>query len=188
MHRFGTISHRSRSAPTAIALVVGIVMAVVSTTLMPVSQAAEAAPPPWLDHATSWTNPAARSPKVVDLRFAAHDDFDRVVIDLRGKIPGGSARYQRRFTMDGSGNPVRIRGRSGIALALTPAVAHDRRGHNVYDGPRVARPRLETLKALAFTGDFEGTVSFGFALNHRADYRVFFLHRPQRLVIDFRHD
>jgi hypothetical protein len=57
----------------------------------------------------------------------------------------------------------------------------------VYDGPKIARPRFDTLKALAFTGDFEGQVSFGFALTHRAQYRVFWLQDPQRLVIDFRH-
>lgn len=143
--------------------------------------------PPWQDHATSWTNPAARSPKVVDLRFATHRTFDRVVIDIVGRIPGGNAHYARRFHQDGSGDPVPIRGSSGIALALHRAVAHDAQGHNVYEGPRIARPHFDTLKALAFTGDFEGTVSFGFALTHRAEYRIFFLHDPQRLVIDFRH-
>jgi hypothetical protein len=70
---------------------------------------------------------------------------------------------------------------------LMPAYAHDDNGNNLYDGPKIARPRFDTLKALAFTGDFEGTVSFGFALTHRAQYRVFRLHDPQRLVIDFRH-
>jgi hypothetical protein len=166
-----------------LAVVAGV--ALLCGVLAPAASAA--AQPPWQDRATSWTNPAARSPKVVDLRFAAHPDFDRVVIDIVGAIPGGTARYARRFHYDGSGALVPIRGRSGIALALMPAVAHDEQGHNVYAGPRIARPRLETLKALAFTGDFEGTVSFGFALTHRAEYRVWFLHDPQRLVIDFRH-
>ena len=50
----------------------------------------------------------------------------------------------------------------------------------------MARPHLDTLKALAFTGDFEGTVSFGFALTHRAPYRAA-PSDPQRLVIDFKH-
>jgi hypothetical protein len=142
--------------------------------------------PAWQDHATSWSHPAARSPEVVDLRYAAHRTFDRVVIDIVGRIPSGRAHYARRFHDDGSGGLVPIAGRSGIALTLSPARAHDRNG-NVYDGPRIARPHLRTLKALAFTGDFEGVVSFGFALTHRAPYRVFFLHDPQRLVIDFRH-
>jgi hypothetical protein len=174
------------SFPTWRLAAVATVVAVLCGVLAPaVPVAAEA--PLWHDQATSWTNPAARSPKVVDLRFAAHDRFDRVVIDIVGAIPAGRAHYARRFHHDGSGAPVPIRGRSGIALTLNPAVAHDAQGHNVYEGQQIARPSLETLKALAFTGDFEGTVSFGFALTHRADYRVFLLHDPQRLVIDFRH-
>jgi hypothetical protein len=165
-----------------------VLAAALSTVVAAVTSLAPAsALPPWQDQATSWTNPAARAPQVRDLRFATHPRFDRVVIDVKGKFPGGSARYQRRFHQDGSNEPVPIRGRSGIALDLTPAFAHNADGDNVYDGPRIARPRFDTLKALAFTGDFEGHVSFGFALTHRADYRIIRLHDPQRLVIDFRH-
>ena len=175
--------HRIRTRPLA-----GVVAALVllCAALTAVGSPAWALPA-WQDHATSWTQPpAARSPKVVDLRFAAHPRFDRVVIDVAGRIPSGRAHYARRFHYDGSGKFVPIRGRSGLALILSPARAHDRNG-NVYAGPQVARPHLQTLKALAFTGDFEGSVSFAFALTRRAPYRVFFLHDPQRLVIDFRH-
>jgi hypothetical protein len=143
--------------------------------------------PAWEDHATSHPNPAAKAPRVVDLRYATHEAFDRVVISFRGRIPGDAIRYGRNFTYDGSGNPVPIHGKAGLTMALSPAYAHDRTGHSVYDGPRIARPHLDTLRALALTGDFEGYVSFAFALTHRADYRVFRLHDPQRLVIDFRH-
>jgi hypothetical protein len=143
--------------------------------------------PAWEGQATTWTNPAAKAPRVVDLRFAAHQGFDRVVIQVRGAIPGDAIHYRRTFTYDGSGNPVPIHGRAGLTVSLSPAYAHDNNGHNVYDGPRIARPHLDTLRALAFTGDFEGQVSFAFALTHRAEYRIFRLHDPQRLVIDFRH-
>ena len=164
--------------------------ALVASTLAPAPAQASApasALPDWTETKSSWTNPNARAPRVTDLRYATHPDFDRVVLDIKGRIPGGTARYRRTFHQDGSGNVVPIRGRSGIALALNPAYAHDNSGRGVYDGPRIARPRLETLRAVAFTGDFEGYVSFGFALTHRAPYRIFKLHDPQRLVIDFRH-
>ena len=159
----------------------------VATTLAPAPVQASALPD-WTETRSTWTNPHARAPRVTDLRYAAHPDFDRVVLDIKGRIPGGLARYRKTFHYDGSGKTVPIRGRSGIALALNPAYAHDNAGHSVYDGPRIARPHLETLRALAFTGDFEGYVSFGFALTHRAPYRIFTLHHPQRLVIDFRHE
>jgi hypothetical protein len=176
---------RSSDTPARRAVLVAAVLVLVCTPLLaPVSSASAVAA--WQEGATSWTHPAARSPKVVDLRFAAHRRFDRVVIDIVGRIPSGRVDYARRFFYDASGKPVPIRGRSGIALTLSPARAHDSHG-NVYDGPRLARPHLKTLKALAMTGDFEGTVGFGFALTYRAPYRIFFLHHPQRLVIDFQH-
>lgn len=168
-----------------IRIAAALAAALASTALVPAAPAV--ALPPWQDHATSWTNPDAREPKVVNLRYATHKNFDRVVIDIDGRIPGGRIHYSRNFFYDGSGEPVPIKGRAGLALALNPAVAHNHAGHSVYDGPKIARPRFDTLKALAFTGDFEGYVSFAFALTHRAEYRVFKLHDPQRLVIDFRH-
>jgi hypothetical protein len=150
-----------------------------------------AAAPVWLTSRTTWTNPALTPssplPRVVNLRYGHHKLFDRVVIRIRGPFPGGRASYQRTFTYDGSGNPVPIQGRSGLRVALTPAYAHDGDGNNIYRGPRLARPRFQTLKALAFTGDFEGVVSLAFALRHRAPYRVFTLDAPRRIVIDFRH-
>ena len=170
---------RSTVLATAVTTLLATVLALVPT-------APASALPAWQDTATSWTS-NAKSPKVLDLRYATHPRFDRVVIDIKGLIPAGSARYQRRFHEDGSGNLVPIRGRSGIALRLMPAYAHTANGTPLYEGPKIARPRFDTLKALAFTGDFEGQVSFGFALTHRAEYRVFRLHDPQRLVIDFRH-
>jgi hypothetical protein len=149
------------------------------------------AAPVWLTSDISWVNPDLTSsspqPRVVDLTFAHHARYDRVVIRLRAGFPGGSAHYQRRFSYDGSGLPVPIGGASGLEVSLTPAVAHDGSGNNVYVGPDLARPKFQTLKALAFTGDFEGHVTFAFALTHRAPYRIFTLVHPRRLVIDFRH-
>lgn len=168
-----------------IRIVAALAAALASTALVPAAPAA--ALPAWEDHATSWTNPDAREPKVVNLRYAAHENFDRVVIDIKGRMPGGRIHYAKNFFYDGSGEPVPIKGRAGLALALNPAVAHDHAGNSVYEGPRIARPHLDTLKAVAFTGDFEGYVSFAFALTHRAQYRVFTMYDPMRLVIDFRH-
>ena len=147
--------------------------------------------PLWLTSDSSWTNPdqTSSSPRtrVRDLTFGHHQKFDRVVIRVLGTLPGGFANYQRRFTHDGSGLPIPIGGRSGLQVSLTPAFAHTVGGDNLYVGPTIARPRLQTLKALAFAGDFEGHVTFAFALTHRAPYRIFTLEGPRRIVIDFSH-
>ena len=132
------------------------------------------------------TFPNNNGVKVLDLRFASHPTFDRVVIDLRGPLPDYRTGYARRFHFDGSGNPIPIRGASGLWIGLT-ADGHDVNGNNLYTGPRLARPGFDTLKALALGGDFEGQVTFAFALRHRADYRIQHLTGPSRMVIDFRH-
>ena len=141
--------------------------------------------PEWRTTATGQRS--AHQVLVLDLRHAQHARFDRVVIDLRGVRPGYRIGYTDRLTYDGSGLPVRLAGRTKMALALNPAYAHDDGGNTVYEGPRRIRVGYPTLKAIAFTGDYEGYVSFGFGTSRRAPYRVFVLDSPKRLVIDWKH-
>lgn len=148
---------------------------------------------PSLARATLATTPVAVShdvtptPAVVNLRVGEHPRFDRVVIDLRGKVPGYKVRYVRTLRYDASGEPVPLRGRAFIDIALTPARAHDAAGDSVYNGPRLRQYQLPTLRGVVFSGDFEGHVSFGLALRARETFRVFVLHQPNRLVIDLHH-
>lgn len=167
-------------------LATALAAALTTTLLGPAAPAS--ALPTWESHASTWTTGADHQARVVGLRFATHDDYDRAVIDLRRAIPQGGARYLRHFRYEGSGEKVPIGGRSGLSVDLVSAAGHTYQGTNVYDGPRIARPHFDTLKALAITGDVEGQVTIGFALTHRADYRVFQLRHPRRLVIDFRHE
>jgi hypothetical protein len=141
--------------------------------------------PAWRTTSSSWNNPDAGRPLVVNLRYARHSSFDRVVIDIRGSIPGWTARYARTHHYDGSGALVPIRG--GMDLVLFPAFAHRTDGSSCYAGRKLVRPGFPALKAIAFTGDFEGYVSFAFELDGRNPYRIFRLHDPQRIVLDFRH-
>jgi hypothetical protein len=151
-----------------------------------VSAPQQASAATWIDHGTSWHNPAAVAPRVIDLRSATHTNFDRVVIEIRGQqLPGYRTHYARHFVYDGSGNTVPMRG--GLGIVLHPAYAHNNAGHDVYHGPNLVRPGFPQLKAIAMTGDFEGHVSFAFGLANHASYRIFRLQNPQRIVIDFQH-
>ncbi|KQY51672.1 MULTISPECIES: hypothetical protein [unclassified Nocardioides] len=179
----GRPARRSTRRGARLIAVLASMLALVFTT---VSTPSATALPAWRDTGASWNNPVDGTTRVVGLRYATHPHFDRVVIDLRGIIPDWSTNYQRIFRYEGSGALVPIRGASGLNLTMM-AAGHTYSGRNVYTGPRIARPGFVTLKALALTGDFEGYVNFGFALRHRASYRIFALHSPQRLVIDFRH-
>lgn len=166
----------------------GLAAAAVSLGLVATtSPAATAALPDWGTAPSSYTNPQARMPRVVDLRWARHTHFDRVVIDINGRRPGYRARYVRKLVYDGSGRPVPLQGRKKFSLVLNPASAHNNRGESVYEGPRLRQVHLPTLRGIAFTGDFEGYVSFGFTTDRKAPYRIFTLTNPSRVVLDFKH-
>lgn len=126
-------------------------------------------------------------PHVVNLRVGEHATYDRVVLDLTGQIPGYDVRYVSELRYDGSGEQVPLKGTRFIAVRVTPASAHDAQGHSVYRGPQLTQYAMPMLRGVAFTGDYEGHVSFGLALSHQDTFRVFELHSPNRLVIDVHH-
>jgi hypothetical protein len=126
-------------------------------------------------------------PKVTDARVGAHANYDRVVIDLKGKFPGYRVRYVKELVFEGSGDPVPVHGRRFISVVLHPARAHHADGSSSYEGPRIGHYDLDVIRDVAFTGDFEGYVSFGISLRRKENFRVFVLHNPQRLVIDVHH-
>jgi hypothetical protein len=129
-------------------------------------------------------------PKVTNLRVGQHDSFDRVVIDLRGKMTGYRVRFVKSLHYDGSGEPVPLQGKRFVSVVLFPANAHDQAGNSVYQGPTLQQYGFPSLRGVAFTGDFEAQVSFGISLTHKAPFRVKELtdpNGPDRLVIDFKH-
>ena len=172
---------RTISIAVTVAGLAGGLLAALLLTIAPTQ-----ALPAWTTSNSSFTSTMPGTRLVTDLRFATHPGFDRVVIAFTGRTPSWRATYHHRFFRDGSGAPVPIRG--GLQLTLMPAQAHDNAGHNIYTGPRLVRPGFPTLKAIAMTGDFEGVVTFAFGLSpERAPYRIFVLHSPQRIVVDFKH-
>jgi hypothetical protein len=153
--------------------------AALTLTLQPATAAV------WRTTGTSYSNPAATHPKITNIRYATHPNYDRVVIDVLGRLPSYRTGYTRTHHYDGSGAVVPIRG--GLWIAMHPAYAHRSDGTSTYVGPQLVRPGFPTLKALAFTGDFEGYVSFAFGLSYHAPYRITHLSSPTRIVIDFKH-
>jgi hypothetical protein len=127
------------------------------------------------------------TPKVVDLRVGQHPTYDRVVIDFQGKLAGYDVRYVKQLHYDGTGESVPLRGNRFLQIRITPAVAHDAQGHSVYHGPQLQQYAMPMLRGAAFTGDYEGYVSFGLALSHFDTFRVLEVTNPNRLVIDVHH-
>lgn len=163
--------------------------AVLLTALVLVTTTSPAgALPAYTKEPTTYTNPRlAGQPRIVGLRVSGHDDFDRIVIDVRGRRPNFRIEYVDSLTYDGSGHPVPLSGRRKLAIHLPQATAHDLEGNNLYTGPRLKRFDLPTLRGVALTGDWEGVVSFGITARNKKGYRIFTLTKPSRVVIDLRH-
>jgi hypothetical protein len=128
-------------------------------------------------------------PRVTNLRVAEHRKFDRVVIDIHGKMPGYDVRFVKKLVEDGTGTPVDVAGRKFVQITLTPAYAHKQDGSPTYEGPQLAEYDFHPVRGLAFLGDVEGYVNFGVGLRYKAPFRVFELNDPNgadRLVVDFR--
>ncbi|GAA3649933.1 hypothetical protein GCM10022237_07090 [Nocardioides ginsengisoli] len=117
------------------------------------------------------------------VRAGRHDraHFDRVVFDLTA-VAGYDVHYVRRIVQDGSGLPLRLRGRAVLAVRLAPVRAHDDRGRST--APRRIVRSFTQLRDVRRAGDFEGVVTYGVGLAARGDFRVSLLTRPDRLVVD----
>lgn len=124
---------------------------------------------------------------VVNARWGGHGSFDRLVIDVKGKMPPVTVKPVKVLRYDGSGNKVPLAGKYFLEIKLSPAAAHNDAGQSVYKGPRLLKIHLPVLKGLAFTGDFEGVVTFGTAFQVKPVYKTFTLHSPERFVLDVRH-
>ncbi|MER7464781.1 hypothetical protein [Streptomyces sp. NPDC097981] len=130
---------------------------------------------------------AAPAPLVVNARWGGHCTYDRIVIDLRGRVPGVTVTRVPKLVQDGSGKPVPLPGKHFLQIRLHPAQAHDAAGRSVYRGPRLVKIHLPRLKGLAMTGDYEGYVTFGATFDGKPAFTSFTLHAPERFVLDVAH-
>jgi hypothetical protein len=121
-------------------------------------------------------------PVVTGIRYAGHpqEGYDRIVFDIRGALPGYSARYVSQVRTDGSDAPVALPGRAFLLVVLNPAQAHQDNGTVTVSS--VHRVGLPTLTAYALAGDYEGHVSIALGLNAVAGYRIGEL--PGRIYVD----
>ncbi|WP_214408796.1 AMIN-like domain-containing (lipo)protein [Sphaerisporangium fuscum] len=156
------------------------------TSGAPSTGASELAPPTGTKPVEVSHTPA-RPPLVTGVRFARHEGYDRVVLDLTGAMAGYSVDWVKQLVEDGSGDPIAIKGGAYLAVTLRPAEAHTKDGKPTLGGNRVLPAGLGNVRSVVRTGDFEGTVSLALVLGHQAGFRVIEQSAPSRLVVDVAH-
>jgi hypothetical protein len=124
-------------------------------------------------------------PVIKDVRVAQHPEcgYDRVVLDVRGAVPGYSVRYVTGVVADASGKTIALPGVRYLLITLQPAQAHTDVG-----SPTVTRgirqPRFPALASWVLAGDFEGVVRIALGLSGPASVRTGEL--PGRIYVDVR--
>lgn len=159
-------------------------------TVEPDSAVADAAP----GGTGSWTAGVVDIPPgqagistLVSVRAARHEEFDRVVWELEGDMPGVHAEYiDKPVRSCGSGEPVALPGDAWLEVRITPANAHTEAGQ-----PTIAERRratgLPVVLEIVQTCDFEAVVTWVLAVRSPESFRLARFGDPSRLVVDVRH-
>lgn len=145
-------------------------------------------PETWTAGVTDVRNDEAVPERLVDVRAAAHDGFDRIVFAFSGAdVPGYHVEYvDQPVRACGSGETVPLVGDGFLEIRLYPTAAHDEAG-NVTVAAREQVPDLPVLRELKLTCDFEAEVAWAAGLAAPNPYRAFVLRDPARLVVDVQH-
>ena len=123
-------------------------------------------------------------------RVARQKGYDRVVIELAGRAagrPGWRVEYVRTPTSDGSGNPVAVRGRYFLIVAVTGVGYPSDTGVR---SPAVRRLRpagTALVREVVLDNVFEGVYTSYVGLSAKRNFRVLRLSNPPRIVVDIRH-
>lgn len=126
--------------------------------------------------------------EITEVRVAAQDGFDRVVLELTGDEVslGWLGSYQDEATESGSGAPIDV---DGEAVLLVPVVGIDwtAESEQRYDGETVVGADTVTVTEVVFGALFEGEQQVFVGVQERSPYRIFALQDPARIVIDVQH-
>lgn len=120
---------------------------------------------------------------VVGLRTGRHTCYDRLVVDIKGKVTGYDVRYVSQVTADGSGFPVAVAGGAKLQVVVRAA-----------SWSRPAMPSVAgytTFRQVAWAGSFEGQTTLGLGVRARLPHRVITLYdastNTTRIVVDVAH-
>lgn len=120
----------------------------------------------------------------VGLRVGDHEGFDRVVVELAGEgVPGWQVEYVDEAIEDGRGERVDVDGEAILSVHVSGTRYPDEGEEHYVPGEPLEGP--DVVEEVHFLGTFEGLTQLFIGVDDGpADYRVFTLADPARLVID----
>ena len=173
-----------RVARLLIRLLVAAAAALLVTVVFDPAAGLASTQPGFSTEPTVVEHPPVGSPTLVGLRAGRHANFDRVVFQLDGPIPSYySVRYVPVVRLDGSGEPLQLRGGPG---GRGPG-PDPRRGLPAGPDPDSAAARLPGPARGQRPGLLRGQTTAGIGVTRKVGFRVFELTGPTRIVIDLAH-
>ena len=121
------------------------------------------------------------------VRAGRNKDFDRLVFDFDGPVPGVDVQYVRELVEDGSGNPIPLHGRAVVQIVLQPAVAHHEDGTPSVTGPLPDVTGFAAFRQVADAGDSEAVLTWGIGVAARTGLRATRLTGPSRVAVGVVH-
>lgn len=136
-------------------------------------------------------DPEAGDVAVVGARVAAHDGFDRVVIDIEGDgAPGWWVSYVEEARTAGKGDVIPLEGEAVLSISVQGATLPPDLPEDIepWIGEGRATPEARVVTAVASDTVFEGVHGVFIGLDRERPYVIGRLEEPQRIVVDIFHD
>lgn len=120
----------------------------------------------------------------VGIRTGRHTGYERVVFEFEQAVPGYHLEYiDKPVRACGSGDVVTLEGDGWLQVRFYAAQAHTDEGAPTI-AERELAPKLDVIREVERTCDFEGVVTWVVGTASPNRYRVFELRDPPRLVLD----
>ncbi|TFV53417.1 hypothetical protein [Blastococcus sp. TF02A-35] len=126
---------------------------------------------------------------VSDVRLAAQDGFDRVVLEVGGEgTPGWDVRYVDTASDPGSGAETRLEGEAVLQVGLTGAgYPYDTGVEEFSSAGTLRAPGTGSVTEVAFKATYEGTTTAFIGTRTQAPFRVYLMQDPVRVVVEVAH-
>jgi hypothetical protein len=140
------------------------------------------------------TAPGFTGAPITNLRAGRHTCYDRLVVDLRGRVAGYDVRYVPVVVLDGSGDALPVAGGADLQVVVQANGFDPVTGVSTYSPAdrfhAVNVAGYSTFRQVAYAGTYEGYTTIALGVRARLPFRVFVLAGPgtgSRLVIDVAH-
>lgn len=121
--------------------------------------------------------------RITGVRAGRHACYDRLVLDMTGRVPGYDVRYVTTVLSEGGGFPVPVAGGARLAVVAKKGAT------TIPPMPSVAG--FTTFRQVRWAGSFEGYTTVALGVRARLPFRVFTLYdastNRSRLVVDVAH-